>query len=124
MQHSSHRWETHASHLTQVKELVNRIGDQFRTLESLRAMAAPWQQEAIDRSLPMAAQVAASTSAAINHLNDNHRNLQDPQYIGHLQNVSELSHDMHGVVDTHLKISEARDKIGVLTEKLADRAEI
>jgi hypothetical protein len=122
VQHSARRWETHASQLSQVKERVNLVGAQFKTLQSLRSIAAPWQQETIDRTLPIAAQVAASTSAALNHLNENRTRLYDPEYVGHLHRIGALSKDMHDIVDTHLKIIEARDRIQTLEDKLADSA--
>jgi len=103
---------------------VNRIGDQLKTLEAMRSMAARCQQEAIDRTLPIASQAAVTTSAAINYLNGNHRLLLDPHYIGYSQQVGELPHDMRDIVDAHLKIGGARDRIRTVEETLADPAEI
>lgn len=122
VQHSSRHWETHASRLSQVKERVNLVGAQFKTLQSMRSIAAAWQQDAIDRTLPIAVQVAASTTAALNHLNENQSRLHDPEYVGHLRNIGALSEDMHDILDTHLKIIEARDLMQTLENKLADSA--
>jgi hypothetical protein len=43
----------------------------------MRNNASPWQQEAIDRIIPVAEQVASNTTAAIQDLNKDPLHLQD-----------------------------------------------
>jgi hypothetical protein len=114
-------WETHASRLNQIKDHVNRIGDRLEALQAMRSVAAPWQQEAIDNVVPVTVEVADRTTAAIGHLNENRQYLWAPQYVDHLRSISALSDRMHGLVDNHLKIIEARDKIQALEEQLVER---
>lgn len=114
-------WETHASHLNQIRDHINRIGDQLETLRSMRYIAAPWQQKALDSIVPLAVQIAGRTTAAIRHLNENRTYLWAPQYVDDLRAISALSEHMHGLVDYHLKIIEARDKLQVLEGKVAER---
>ena len=115
-------WQTHASQLNQVKDRVNRIGDRLETLRGMRSVAASWQQEAVDDIMPVALEVAERTSAAITHLNQNHQYLWAPQYLDYLRTIADRADQMQGLLDNHLKIIEARDKIQTLQEKLAERA--
>jgi hypothetical protein len=114
-------WETHAFHLNRVRDQVNRIGDRLVTLRAMRPIAAPWQQDAIDSIVPVAVEIADRTTAAITHLNENHQYLWAPQYIDHLRTIAARSDEMHGLLDNHVKIIEARDKIRTLQDKLAER---
>lgn len=115
-------WQTHAFQLNQVRDDINRVGDQLDWLQRVRFSAAPWQQEAIDSVLAASVEVASRTSAAIGHLNEHHQYLWSPDYVDHLRTISTLSDYMHGLVDNHLKIVEAREKIENIQEELADRA--
>lgn len=115
------RWETHASHLNTIKDDVNRVGEQLEWLQTMRFTAAPWQQEAIDAIVPVAVEMADRTGAAIEHLNADRQYLWAPHYIDHLRTIPALSDQMREVVDNHLKIVEAREKLLNVQEKLAGR---
>lgn len=119
---SSRAWQTHASSLNQVKDHVNRIGERLEALQTMRYMADPWQQEMIDRVVPVAEQIADSTTAAISHMNQNRVHLWAPEYVDHLRNIAALSDDMHELVANHVQLIDARDKLQQLEEKLAERA--
>lgn len=114
-------WQTHASQLGQIRDHVNRIGDRLETLHGMRSTAAAWQQAAIDDIVPIAVEVADRTNAAISHLKENRQQLWAPEYADNLRTIAARSHQMDGLLDTHLKIIEARDKLETLQEKLADR---
>src|ERR1700742_4372571 len=60
-------WETHAYHLNQVKDHVNRIGDKLAMIQKAELSPTPQQREAIDSVVPIAVEVAQRTSAAIDH---------------------------------------------------------
>ena len=64
-------WQTHAAMLDEVKRHVNDLGRAAQKLEESRSSASPWQQQAIDRMMPLLKELAANTTAAINHLNEN-----------------------------------------------------
>ena len=100
---------------------MNRIGARLETLRAMRPIAVPWQQKAVDTVMPVAVQVAGQTTSAINHLNENRQYLWAPQYVDSLRTISALSDQMHELVDNHLKIVEARDKLQILEENLAER---
>jgi DNA repair exonuclease SbcCD ATPase subunit len=117
---NNHRWQTHSYHLNEIKDQVNRIGDRLEALQAMQSFALPWQLEAIDSVVPMGLQIADRTTAAINHLNENHQYLWAPHYVDHLRTIASLADQMEGRLDTHLKLDEARDKIQTLGEKLAE----
>jgi hypothetical protein len=113
--------ETHASYLTQVKERVNRVGEQLEALQATRSIAAPWQLAAIDDVFPIAVQLASSTSSALTHIRDNGQQLRHPSYLADLRTITNLSDEMHGVMDNHLKIMETQDKLQMLQDQLDGR---
>lgn len=114
-------WQTHSSHLNQIKADVNQMGDRLEALQAMRSFAAPWQQEAIDSIIPMALEVADRTTAAITHLNENHQFLWAPEYVDHLRTIAARSDEMHERLNIHLQIMEDRNKIEMLQDKLAVR---
>jgi len=114
-------WETHALQLNTVKDDVNRVGERLDSLQNTRSFAAPWQQESIDAIVPVALRVADRTTAAIEHLNSNRQYLWAPHYIDHLHTISTLSNHGRGLVDTHLDIVEAREKLLNIQGELAER---
>ena len=69
--HPQHSWESHAFYLERVKDHINAVGINTAELQRISADAQPWQQRAISQVTSHAAQVAASTQAAIIYLNDN-----------------------------------------------------
>jgi hypothetical protein len=114
---SSRQWQTHAFYLNQIKVRVNRIGDRLETLQTIRSIAAPWQLKAIDDLVPVALEVADRTTAAINHLNGNHRYLWAGPYVDHLRAIAALSEQMQGLLYERLKTAEARDKMETPKER-------
>jgi hypothetical protein len=114
-------WESHALELNQIKAHVNAIGDQLATLESMRSLAEPSQQQAIDGVIPVAVQLAERTTAAINHLNENQSRLWVPEYVNHLRAISALTDHMYGTVSNYLKIVDAQNKIDQLDQTLHER---
>lgn len=119
--HSGYHWESHASQLNQIKDHVNRLGNQLESLQNMRFSAASWQQEAIDSVAPVAVEVADRTNAAIEHLNENQQHLWAPQYVDHLRTIPVLCNQMRGLVDNHLKIADAREKVQDIQGELAGR---
>lgn len=121
LQTSRLHWETHAYHLTRVKDDVNRVGEQLNSLQTMRFSAAPWQQETIDAILPVALEVADRTGAAIEHLNSDRQYLWAPHYVDHLRTIPALSDHMRGLVENHLKIVEAQENLRNIQGELTAR---
>jgi hypothetical protein len=75
--HNDVSWESHAAMLSRIKDHVNNMGRIVAKLQEERVEASPWQQQAIDRMVPMLKEIAANTTAAIEHLNQNRHELAD-----------------------------------------------
>jgi DNA repair exonuclease SbcCD ATPase subunit len=111
-------WESHAEELESIKERINAIGKTIKQLENLRGSASPWQQEAIDRILPVARKLASNTQAAINHLNKNPKMLQDPQYQEYLKSNAEAAQRLSALVSDFVEYGKTKSKLETLERTL------
>jgi hypothetical protein len=112
-------WQTHADQLRLAKEHMNAIGDRLKSLQAIRSTAAPWQQQAIESIVPVAAQLAARTEDAINHLNENRNHLFAPEYTDHLSTIADHSDQLKQSVNTFLELANTQEKLHSLREKAA-----
>lgn len=112
-------WQTHAEMLESVKEHVNQLGRIAAQLEQKRDSASQWQQQAIDRMLPVLKELAANTTAAINHLNENKtRPLQISSYPQYLKENAEAAHNLSDMISSFVKYGDSRAKVEKLEQKL------
>jgi len=112
-------WQTHADMLERVKEHVNQLGRIAAQLEQKRDSASQWQQQAIDRMLPVLKELAANTTVAINHLNENKtRPLQISSYPQYLKENAESAHNLADVISSFVKYGETKAKVEKLEQKL------
>lgn len=119
--HSGHHWQSHAVHLDAIKEDINRVGEQLEWLQTVQYAAAPWQQQVIDAVVPVAVQIADRTTAAIQHLNADRQYLWAPHYVDHLHKIPALSNQMRGVIDNHLKIVDAQERLAKIQGEAGER---
>jgi hypothetical protein len=111
-------WQTHAAMLESVKEHVNQLGRIAKQLEEKRDSASPWQQQAIDRMLPVLRELATNTTAAINHLNENKLRPTTGEYPQYLKENAETAHDLSDMISSFVKYGDARAKMEKLEQKL------
>lgn len=111
-------WQTHANQLTKTREHVNAIGQRLDRLQAIKSENAPWQQRAIEEIVPVAANVAAHTESAIQHLNENRRYLYAPVYADHLTSISDRSTELKDSVDAFLEFGDTSDKLDRMQQKL------
>jgi hypothetical protein len=119
-------WQTHAFHLDRVKGHINSVGESIGELQQIRHAVLPWQRQAIDQVTGHAAQVAASTQAAIVHLRESQNRLFVPEYRDHLTTIADSSEDMKESVSkfldyekAHKDYEEAQQKFLQLDAELA-----
>jgi hypothetical protein len=112
-------WRTHAFQLSLAKQHINAIGDRLESLQAIRSSAAPWQQQAIESIVPVAAQLATRTEAAINHLNEKRGHLFAPEYVGHLSTIAEHSSQLKQSVNLFLELASTQEKVDMLRDKVA-----
>jgi hypothetical protein len=111
-------WQSHAFYLDGVKGHINAVGERITELQQIRHAALPWQQQAIDEVTAHAAQVAASTQAAIVHLGENQNRLFVPEYRDHLTTIASSSGDMKETVDKFLDYERTQQKFQRLQNEL------
>jgi hypothetical protein len=107
-------WQGHANRLTLARQHINSIGDRLTNLTVMRGSAEPWQREAIDSIVPVAAELASRTEAAISYLNENQGQLFVPAYTEHLGAIAGHAEQMKQSVDVYLEWASAQDKMDKL----------
>src|ERR1700746_519886 len=116
--HLQYSWESHAFYLDRGKGHINAVGERTAELQQIRHAVLPWQQQAITEVSSQAAQVAASTQAAILFLNENRRWLFAPEYRDHLTTIEDRSGEMKQTVDKFLDYEKAQQKFQQLQSEL------
>ncbi len=111
-------WESHAHRLSVVRENVNQIGSRLTRLQDIHHVTSPLQQQTIDRVVPVAAEVASHTQAAIEHLNENRSYLFAPAYTDHLNAIAGGAEEMKASLDNFLDYGSAQGEMQRLEEKL------
>jgi signal transduction histidine kinase len=104
--------------LDQVKGHINAIGERTAELQQIRYAVLPWQEQAITEVTSQAAQVAASTQAAIVYLNENQGRHFVPEYRDHLTTIADSSDDMKQAVDSFLDYEKTQQKLQDLQNEL------
>jgi hypothetical protein len=111
-------WKSHADYLGRVKTHINAVGKHIAELQRIQDSVLPWQQQAITQVTNHAAEVAASTQAALVHLNENRNSVLLPEYRAHLKTIDDRSADMKERVDKFLAYERAEQKFLQLRDEL------
>ena len=111
-------YESHATGLTAVRDDINQMGTRLSRLQQIKHVTAPWQQRAIEEVVPVAAQMAAHTQAAIEHLNENQRYLFAPAYQDHLEAVAEHAATIDTILDKYMDLGQTQQKLQRLQTEL------
>jgi len=94
------------------------VGERTAELQRIRHAVLPWQQLAITEVTSHAAQVAASTEAAILHMKENRLWLFASEYRDHLTTIADRSGDMKQTVDKFLDYEKNQQKFQQLKKEL------
>ena len=111
-------WKSHAAQLTLIKEHVNQTGKLLTKLQNLREAAAPWQQQAIDQIEPLLKQLAANTTAAIEHINATKSEIRPTSYNDYLVANYATSNKLEALIRDFVDYEEAAEKLESLSQKL------
>jgi hypothetical protein len=117
-QSPQYSWQSHAFYLDRVKNHINAVGERTAELQQIRYAVFPWQERAINDVTSHAAQVAASTQAAIVYLNENKGRHFVPEYRDHLTAIADKSEDMKQIVDKFLDYEKTQQKFLRLQNEL------
>lgn len=111
--------QSYVHSLQQVKGHINQTGEYLARLQAIKAEAAPWQQAAIERITPIAAQIAANTEAAIHHVNEAKPGyLYSPDYQSTLSAIANDAREMRNSVNNFLSLASAQQKVDDLQMKI------
>lgn len=110
--------QTHANYLNVVRGHVNELGDRLERLQAIRHATAPWQQQAIDRMVPAAVELAGRTEAAINHLNENRQFLSTEPYRDHVGVITDRADELNESVKAFAEFDQTQQKMERLQEQL------
>lgn len=116
--HSDVSWETHADMLNRVADHVNELGKIVAKLNSTYESGSEWQQQAVDRMLPLLRELASNTTAAINHLNANQERPTTPDYVRYLESNATTAHELAQMTSELAKYAKARATLEELQNKL------
>jgi hypothetical protein len=116
--HSDVSWQSHATLLNEIADRVNNMGRIAAKLQEEREEASPWQQQAIDRMVPMLKEIAANTTAAIEHLNQNHERPTTPHYVEYLQQNADTAHELADLISATNQYGRERSKLERLQDKI------
>ncbi|MGH9645062.1 MAG: hypothetical protein ACRD3Q_21875 [Terriglobales bacterium] len=111
-------WESHAAMLETMKEDVNDLAKTTEKLNAMRGSASPWQQQAIDRMMPLLRELASNTTAAINHLKEQKERPTSPSYAEYLRQNSETARELSDMVASFVRYGETRAELEKLEQKL------
>ena len=111
-------WQSHAAMLDTMKDDVNGLAKTVEKLEAMRDSASPWQQQAIDRMVPMMRELASNTTAAINHLKDLQTRPVSPEYADYLRQNAETSKQLSDMISSVVEYDQTRAKLAQLEQKV------
>jgi hypothetical protein len=111
-------WRSHANYLAVIRDHINRTGDLLREMDAIRRGLSAWQQQAMDRVVPVAAELARRTEAAIVHLRENPSSIRVSEYRDHVSAMSDHSDEMKQYVSDFLEYGETRENLRELEMRL------
>ncbi|MCU1304603.1 MAG: hypothetical protein JWQ87_4887 [Candidatus Sulfotelmatobacter sp.] len=111
-------WQSHAMMLETVKEHVNDLGRTMEKLNAARDSASDWQKQAIDRAMPLMKDLAANTTAAINHLNQNKTRPTSGSYAEYLKENAETAHQLSDLISSFVRYGDTRARLDKLEHRL------
>jgi hypothetical protein len=116
--HSDVSWQSHADMLSRIGDDVNTLGKIVARLNTTYESGSEWQQEAVDRILPLLREMASNTTAAINHLNANQARPTTPDYVNYLEKNAETAHQLADVTSDLVKYAKSRTTLEKMESKL------
>ena len=119
---SSLNWKTHQDVLDKMKVNVNTLQQNTRGLQSHRAAASPWQQDAIDRITGLANDLATNMNATIDRLNKSKDRPTAPPYPEYLKANAQIASDLSDEINAAIDYAENKVKLDSLGQQLESSA--
>jgi hypothetical protein len=112
--------ESQVAQLNDIKEEVNRIGRDLRTLEDERGSLAPWEVKALGQIEPLLVTVAQNANQAIRTFNSERQHLWATSYFDNAQTVSKDAKQVAALLRDYLTLSKDRQEEMRLEQRLGD----
>jgi uncharacterized phage infection (PIP) family protein YhgE len=116
--HSEVSWQSHADMLNRVRDDVNTMSRTVARLNTTYESGSEWQQQAVDRILPLLRELASNTAAAINHLNANRLRPTTPDYVNYLEQNAQTAHELAAMTSDLVKYEKSRTTLEKVESKL------
>lgn len=115
---STSAWEGHATQLEHIKTHINELGKTLQQMSDTRDQSSPWQQQAVDRVVPLAKELASSLETTIQHLNDHKAHLQMPPYRDYLKANAEMATHISDLIRDYVAYGRSKAQYESLGQKL------
>jgi hypothetical protein len=115
-------WQAHSTTLEKIKADVNELQQNMRGLQSHRAVASPWQQDAIDRITGLVNDLATNMNATIERLNKSRTRPTAPPYPEYLKANTQIASDLAEEIDATIDYAQNRAKLDSLGQQLDSSA--
>jgi len=96
--------------LVALKTDVNRMGQDVASLESRRDLLEPWEQQAVDKVLPLLRETAANAESATVYFNENGTHLWSPEYRSSLDKAYRDSDQIANTLKNYLKFEKVHQQ--------------
>jgi hypothetical protein len=114
-------WQSLGVTLDQIKEHVNKNGRLLAQLQEARATGSPWQQQAIDHITPLLTELAANTTATIEHLNVNRSLVHRKELSDYCKTNSKLATELAALVADFVDYGATKATLAELQKKVDAR---
>ena len=112
--------ESHLTELEAMKQDINSMGREIRSLEAERETLPSWEQQAIAKALPLLKDSAANLDSAINFYDDNRPHLwMGSAYRNYARNVNQDSERLEKTLNHALKLDKIHRQEQRLNETVA-----
>jgi hypothetical protein len=102
--------ESHLEGLGVLREDVNKIGGELRSLETKRDSLSAWETKALDQTLPLMQEVADHAEKAIQTFNSDRQRLWTTSYIEDTAQISKDADQVAAMLRDYLKLAKTREK--------------
>jgi len=115
---NNNSWQTHSATLSRMGNDVNELQENMRGLQSHRANASSWQQDAIDRVAGLINDLATNMNAAIAQLKKSQSQPNAPPYPEYIKANTRIVNDLAAEIDGTIDYGQAKASLDALQKRL------
>jgi hypothetical protein len=101
--------DAHLADLNAVRDDINAIGAQLRSLDEERTSLAPWEAEALDRVLPSMNDAASDARKALEVFNSSKSHLWTTSYSDDIEGIYKDAAQVKKTLKNYLALARVRD---------------